>query len=218
MKIMPACFVVVGDTVEEARAKRAKLDSLVYYDNAIASLSIALGHDASRFDPDKPLPKDIPESNASKSARQRVVEMAEREKLTVRQLAQRLGGYSGLAMVGTREIDRRRDGGMAPHRGQRRLHHHVPVSARRPRRILPNSVVPELQRRGSIPARIRRQDVARKSRLAAADKPLFRNAQGRRVIGSFNRGFLAERSYARVSFDRTRSFNLDGRLRSRSDS
>jgi alkanesulfonate monooxygenase len=101
MKIMPACFVVVGDSVEEARAKRAKLDSLVYYDNAIASLSIALGHDASRFDPDQPLPADIPESNASKSARQRVVEMAEREKLTVRQLAQRLGGYSGLAMVGT---------------------------------------------------------------------------------------------------------------------
>jgi alkanesulfonate monooxygenase SsuD/methylene tetrahydromethanopterin reductase-like flavin-dependent oxidoreductase (luciferase family) len=101
MKIMPACFVVVGNTVQEARAKRAKLDSLVYYDNAIASLSIALGHDASRFDPDKPLPDNIPESNASKSARQRVVEMAEREKLTVRQLAQRLGGYSGLAMVGT---------------------------------------------------------------------------------------------------------------------
>ena len=101
MKIMPACFVVVGDTVDEARAKRARLDSLVYYDNAIASLSIALGHDASRFDPDKPLPDAIPESNASKSARERVVQMAEREKLTVRQLAQRLGGYSGLAMVGT---------------------------------------------------------------------------------------------------------------------
>jgi FMN-dependent oxidoreductase (nitrilotriacetate monooxygenase family) len=100
MKIMPACFVVVGDTVEEARTKRARLDSLVYYDNAIASLSIALGHDASRFDPDGPLP-DIPQSNASKSARERVIEVARREKLTVRQLAQRLGGYSGLAMVGT---------------------------------------------------------------------------------------------------------------------
>src|SRR5271167_344682 len=37
MKILPACFVVVGHTVEEARAKRAKLDSLVHYDNAIAS-------------------------------------------------------------------------------------------------------------------------------------------------------------------------------------
>jgi alkanesulfonate monooxygenase SsuD/methylene tetrahydromethanopterin reductase-like flavin-dependent oxidoreductase (luciferase family) len=91
---------VVGDTVEEARAKRARLDSLVHYDNAIASLSIALGHDASRFDPDGPLP-EIPESNATKSGRQRAIELAQREKLTVRQLAQRLGGYSGLAMVGT---------------------------------------------------------------------------------------------------------------------
>ena len=100
MKILPACFVVVGDTVEEAKAKRAKLDSLVNYANAIASLSIALGHDASKFDPDGPLP-DIPESNASKSGRERAIALAKRDKLTVRQLAQRLGGYSGLAMVGT---------------------------------------------------------------------------------------------------------------------
>jgi alkanesulfonate monooxygenase SsuD/methylene tetrahydromethanopterin reductase-like flavin-dependent oxidoreductase (luciferase family) len=100
MKILPSCFVVVGDTVEEARAKRAELDSLVHYANAIGSLSIALGHDASKFDPDGPLP-DIPESNASQSGRQRAVDMARRENLTVRQLAQRLGGYSGLAMVGT---------------------------------------------------------------------------------------------------------------------
>jgi FMN-dependent oxidoreductase (nitrilotriacetate monooxygenase family) len=101
MKILPACFVVVGDTVEAARAKRAKLDSLVDYANAIASLSIALGHDASKFDPDGPLPDDIPESNASKSGRERAIALARRENLTVRQLAQRLGGYSGLAMIGT---------------------------------------------------------------------------------------------------------------------
>jgi FMN-dependent oxidoreductase (nitrilotriacetate monooxygenase family) len=100
LKILPGCFVVIGDTVEEARAKRAKLDSLVHYANAIGSLSIALGHDASKFDPDGPLP-DIPESNASKSGRQRAIDLAKRENLTVRQLAQRLGGYSGLAMVGT---------------------------------------------------------------------------------------------------------------------
>jgi len=100
MKILPACFVVVGDTVDEARAKRARLDSLVNYANAIASLSIALGHDASKFDPDGPLP-DIPESNASKSGRERAIALARRENLTVRQLAQRLGGYAGLAMVGT---------------------------------------------------------------------------------------------------------------------
>src|SRR5258706_1063109 len=101
MKILPACFVVVGETVEEARAKRAKLDSLVNYANSIASLSIALGHDASKFDPDRPLPDHIPESNASKSGRQRAIDLARRENLTVQQLAQRLGGYSGLAMVGT---------------------------------------------------------------------------------------------------------------------
>jgi FMN-dependent oxidoreductase (nitrilotriacetate monooxygenase family) len=100
MKILPACFVVVGHTVDEARAKRAKLDSLVHYANAIGSLSIAIGHDASKFDPDAPLP-EIPESNASKSGRQRAIDLAKRENLTVRQLAQRLGGYSGLAMVGT---------------------------------------------------------------------------------------------------------------------
>ncbi len=102
IKILPACFVVIGDTVEEARAKRAKIDSLVHFDSAIASLSIALGHDASKFDPDGPLP-DIPESNASKSGRERAIKMAAREDLTVRQLAQQLGGYSGAAMVGTPE-------------------------------------------------------------------------------------------------------------------
>jgi FMN-dependent oxidoreductase (nitrilotriacetate monooxygenase family) len=100
LKILPGAFVVVGETVEEAREKRARLDSLVHYESAIASLSIALGHDASVFDPDAPLP-EIPESNASKTSRDRVVAMAKRENLTVRQLAQRLGGYSGLAFVGT---------------------------------------------------------------------------------------------------------------------
>jgi FMN-dependent oxidoreductase (nitrilotriacetate monooxygenase family) len=100
LKIMPACMVVVGHTIEEARANRARLDGLVHYANAIASLSIALGHDASKFDPDGPLP-EVPESNASKSGRQRAIDLARREKLTVRQLAQRLGGYSGLALVGT---------------------------------------------------------------------------------------------------------------------
>jgi FMN-dependent oxidoreductase (nitrilotriacetate monooxygenase family) len=100
LKILPGAFVVVGDSIEEAREKRAQLDSLVHYDSSIASLSIALGHDVSQLDPDGPLP-EIPESNASKSGRERVVALAQRENLTVRQLAQRLGGFSGLAFVGT---------------------------------------------------------------------------------------------------------------------
>lgn len=100
LKILPAAFIVIGDTVEEARQKRLMLDSLVHYDSAIASLSIALGHDASRFDPDAPLPP-IPETNASKTGRAQVLKLAEEEGLSVRQLAQRYGGYAGLSFVGT---------------------------------------------------------------------------------------------------------------------
>ncbi|NIJ38511.1 FMN-dependent oxidoreductase (nitrilotriacetate monooxygenase family) [Sphingopyxis panaciterrae] len=100
LRVLPAAFVVVGDTVEEAQAKRAHLDSLVHYDSGIHSLSGMLGHDVSVYDPDGPLP-DIPETNASQSSRARIVEAASREKLTIRELAARAGSYSGLAFVGT---------------------------------------------------------------------------------------------------------------------
>ena len=101
IKILPGAFVVVGDSLDEAKEKRARLDSLVNYDSGIAAVSIALGIDARKFDPDKPLPDDIPETQASKSGRDRVIELGKRENLTVRQIAGRLGGYGGLGMLGT---------------------------------------------------------------------------------------------------------------------
>jgi FMN-dependent oxidoreductase (nitrilotriacetate monooxygenase family) len=101
MKILPGALVVVGDTEAEAREKRALLDSLVHYDSGIASLSIALGCDASIYDPDGPLPvDDLPPTQASFSGRERVLKLVEREGLTVRELAGRLGGYSGMSFVG----------------------------------------------------------------------------------------------------------------------
>ena len=100
VKILPGCLIVVGDTVEQAQAKRAHLDSLVHPDSGMASLSIALGTDASKFDLDGNLP-DIPETNQSQSGRQRVIDRARHGNLTVRQLAQALGSYGGLALVGT---------------------------------------------------------------------------------------------------------------------
>jgi alkanesulfonate monooxygenase len=100
LKILPGAFVVLGRTLDEAREKRARLDGLVHYESGIAALSIALGTDASKFDPDAPLP-EIPETNQSKSGRERVLALARREGLNVRQLAGRLGGYGGLGMVGT---------------------------------------------------------------------------------------------------------------------
>ena len=104
IKILPGAFVVVGSSLDEAKEKRARLDSLVNYDSGIAAVSIALGVDARKFDPDKPLPDDIPETEASKSGRARVIELGKRESLTVRQIAGRLGGYGGLGMLGTPQM------------------------------------------------------------------------------------------------------------------
>ena len=103
IKILPATLIIIGDSVEDAQAKRLKLDSLVNYDTSISSLSIALGTDASGFEPDAPLPTDLPPTQASHTSREGVLRLAEKEKLTVRQLAQRYGGYTGLALVGTAE-------------------------------------------------------------------------------------------------------------------
>ena len=100
LKMLPGLFVVVGESLDEAREKRARLDALVHAESAIHSLSVWLGHDVTAFDLDAPLP-DVPQTNASHSGRERVLAMGAREGLTVRQLAQRLGGWGGLAFVGT---------------------------------------------------------------------------------------------------------------------
>jgi FMN-dependent oxidoreductase (nitrilotriacetate monooxygenase family) len=104
MKILPAALVIVADSLDEAHERRAHLDSLVNSDSAIAALSIALGSDASKFDPDSPLPESLPESNQSKSGRDRAIALGKKENLTVRQLAQRLGGYGGCTLLGTAEM------------------------------------------------------------------------------------------------------------------
>ena len=101
LKIMPGAFVVVGDTLEEAQAKKARLDSLVHPDSGIASLSVVLGTDVSGFELDGLLP-EIPETNASRSTREKVIDLARRKNMTVRQLAQYVGGnYGTLEMIGT---------------------------------------------------------------------------------------------------------------------
>ncbi len=100
IKILPGALVTVAETDDAAREKRAHLDSLVHPDSGIGALSIALGVDARGFDLDAPLP-EIPKTNQSQSGRQRVLERARRDKLTVRQLAVALGGYGGLSFTGS---------------------------------------------------------------------------------------------------------------------
>jgi alkanesulfonate monooxygenase len=100
LKILPGALVIAGRTSEEAREKRALLDRLVHPDSGIPNLSIRLGVDASGFDLDAPLP-DLPKTNQGQSGQAALVALARRDNLTVRQLAQMVGGYGGLQMVGT---------------------------------------------------------------------------------------------------------------------
>jgi FMN-dependent oxidoreductase (nitrilotriacetate monooxygenase family) len=102
LQILPGAFVVIGDTAAEAREKKKRLDSLVHPDSGIATLSVQLGFNASGLDLDGLLPDTLPESNASKSAQQKLMDMARRDNMTVRQLAQYVGGSFGvLEMIGT---------------------------------------------------------------------------------------------------------------------
>ena len=172
IKILPGAFIVVGDTLEEAKEKRARLDSLVSYESGIAALSIATGVDARKFDPDGPLP-EIPETNQSKSGRERVVALAEREGLTVRQIAGRLGGYGGLAMMGTPTMIADQMEEWLDDRRLRRLQRDVPVSAGRARRFRRQGRARAAAAR-HLPHRLRGQDLARESRPAAAGEPLLR--------------------------------------------
>jgi len=88
----------------------------LHYDSAIASLSVQLGTDGVRLRSDGQLPP-IPETNASKSGGNAWSMSPARDKLTVRQLAQRVGGYGGLAVCRHARCHRRPDGGMADELG-----------------------------------------------------------------------------------------------------
>jgi alkanesulfonate monooxygenase SsuD/methylene tetrahydromethanopterin reductase-like flavin-dependent oxidoreductase (luciferase family) len=105
-------------------------------------------------DLDGPLP-EIPESNASRSGQQRLVGRARRENLTVRQLARIAGSCSGLAMIGTPAMIADEMEQWLVSEGCDGFNVVFPY--------LPGGlddfvdrVVPELQRRGIFPARVRR--------------------------------------------------------------
>ena len=102
IKILPGIQVFVGRTTAEAQEKFDYLQSLIDPVIGIYVLCNLLG-DFSNVDPDGPIPDDIAltlrTSNATKT-----IEMARAEKLTVRQLYQRVGGKAGIRqIIGTPE-------------------------------------------------------------------------------------------------------------------
>ena len=102
IKILPGAFVVVGESLDEAKEKRARLDSLVNYDSGDRRRVDGARRRCPRLrSRQSRCPTDIPETDASKSGRERVIERRRSARgLTVRQLAGRLGGYGGLGDAG----------------------------------------------------------------------------------------------------------------------
>jgi alkanesulfonate monooxygenase len=106
LKIMPGLNPIVGRTEAEAREKEAYLQSLIHPDVGRSLLANELAVDLSDCDIDGPLPYDRLEgsSNASKSARERLVQMAREQSLTIRQMYMLHAGARGQrTIVGTAE-------------------------------------------------------------------------------------------------------------------
>ncbi len=105
LKVMPAVTTIVGRTRAEAQAKFDQLQELIEPVVGLSLLSEVLGGvDLSAYPIDGPLP-DIPlDTNASKSRRALLVDLARRENLSIRQLYLRIAGARGhWQLVGTPE-------------------------------------------------------------------------------------------------------------------
>jgi FMN-dependent oxidoreductase (nitrilotriacetate monooxygenase family) len=98
VKILPGIVPVIGSTESAARAAEAELDELIRPEYALPQLAELLGVDATELHLDRELPANLPDEDAiegAKSRRTLVVDLARRERLTVRRLIARLGGGRG---------------------------------------------------------------------------------------------------------------------------
>jgi alkanesulfonate monooxygenase len=100
VKIMPGLSAIVGRTEAEAQERYEYLQSLIHPIVAREILSLVLGSvDLSPYPLDGPFPENLPQSNASQSTYQYVIDMARNEKLTMREVALRVAGARGKAVV-----------------------------------------------------------------------------------------------------------------------
>ncbi|MCU7727540.1 LLM class flavin-dependent oxidoreductase [Actinoplanes sp. KI2] len=105
VKILPGIVPVIGSTETEAREREAELNRLIRPEYALPQLAELLGVDPADLRLDDELPAGLPEEEqieGAKSRRTLVVNLARRERLTVREVIARLGGGRGhLTFAGT---------------------------------------------------------------------------------------------------------------------
>ena len=99
--IMPGVFPVVGRTAGEAKAIFAELNRNIDISQTFTVLSERLGTDMSAYPLDEPVPA-LPETEHLKSRAALLLEMARRDKLTLRDLFYRVAAARGhLLLVGS---------------------------------------------------------------------------------------------------------------------
>ncbi|MFE9681686.1 LLM class flavin-dependent oxidoreductase [Streptomyces sp. NPDC006285] len=107
IKVLPGIVPVIGSTEAEARANEQVLEDHIVYAHGVDRLESLLQLPPGTLELDGPLPADLPPESSIEGARSRytlVVELARRDRLTVRQLIGRLGGGRGhLTFSGTPE-------------------------------------------------------------------------------------------------------------------
>ncbi|CAG9246051.1 N-acetyl-S-(2-succino)cysteine monooxygenase [Paraburkholderia unamae] len=97
--ILPGVFTVIGETAAEAKEKNEQLLELVHPEVGLSLLGELMGIDLRGYPVDGPLPEHLPPSNQQKALRERLVETARRENLTIRELYIRQIGSHGLHTI-----------------------------------------------------------------------------------------------------------------------
>jgi FMN-dependent oxidoreductase (nitrilotriacetate monooxygenase family) len=98
VKILPGLVPVIGSTEAEAQELDKELDRLILAEQARDRLARRFGLEPDELPLDQPLPDDLPAEDEIEGAKSRytlIVELARRERLTVRELIGRLGGGRG---------------------------------------------------------------------------------------------------------------------------
>jgi FMN-dependent oxidoreductase (nitrilotriacetate monooxygenase family) len=85
MAILPGVMPIVGRSDGEAKAQLDRLQSWLSASNALSLVSNRIGHDISGYPLDGPVP-ELPLSNNSRSFAQTLLQLARREKMTLRDL------------------------------------------------------------------------------------------------------------------------------------
>lgn len=83
--ILPGVMPIIGDTNEAAKAQLDRLQSFLSPTNALTLVSHRIGHDISGYPLDGPVP-DLPITDRGQSFSLALLEMAKREKMTLRDL------------------------------------------------------------------------------------------------------------------------------------